>query len=162
MGSNQVQPFRVRVDLRVMAAKEYFTFPKALRLVVYCHILYIHWRRVFTHLQSAYSITPAVWTSKPTRVSSSLIGCPIHLALCYIEAKSFVNYYMGSNQVQPFRVRVDLRVMATNGRFHTPQNSRPGSSPSDAVWCYYLGDSLTYSKSRQLMNSSISETLVLE
>ena len=33
-------------------------------------------------------------TSKPTRVSSSLIGCPIHSALCHIEAKSFVNYYM--------------------------------------------------------------------
>ena len=26
-------------------------------------------------------------------MSSSLIGCPIHLALYYIEAKSFVNYY---------------------------------------------------------------------
>ena len=34
----------------------------------------------------------ASWTRKPTRVSSSLIGCPIHLALCHIEAKSFVNY----------------------------------------------------------------------
>ena len=32
-------------------------------------------------------------TSKPTRVSLSLIGCPIHSALCHIEAKSFVNYY---------------------------------------------------------------------
>ena len=32
-------------------------------------------------------------TSKPTRVSSSLIGFPIHSALCHIEAKSFVNYY---------------------------------------------------------------------
>ena len=29
-------------------------------------------------------------TSKPTRVSSSLIGWPIHSALCHIEAKSFV------------------------------------------------------------------------
>ena len=26
-------------------------------------------------------------------MSSSLIGCPIHSALCHIEAKSFVNYY---------------------------------------------------------------------
>ena len=25
--------------------------------------------------------------------SSSLIGCPIHSALCHIEAKGFVNYY---------------------------------------------------------------------
>ena len=33
-----------------------------------------------------------VMVSKPTRVSSSLIRCPIHLALCYIEAKSFGNY----------------------------------------------------------------------
>ena len=31
-------------------------------------------------------------TSKPARVSSSLIGCPIQSALCHIEAKSFVNY----------------------------------------------------------------------
>ena len=31
-------------------------------------------------------------TSKPTRVSSSLIGCPIQSALCHIEAKNFVNY----------------------------------------------------------------------
>ena len=30
--------------------------------------------------------------SKLTWVSSNLIGCPIHSALCYIEAKSFVNY----------------------------------------------------------------------
>ena len=34
----------------------------------------------------------ATLTSKPTRVSSSLIGCPIHSALCHIEAKNFVNY----------------------------------------------------------------------
>ena len=39
-------------------------------------------------------ITVASLTSKPTRVSSSLIGYPIHLALCHIEAKSFVNYYI--------------------------------------------------------------------
>ena len=32
-------------------------------------------------------------TSKPTRVSSSLIRYPIHSALGYIEAKSFENYY---------------------------------------------------------------------
>ena len=34
-----------------------------------------------------------VMVSKPTRVSSSLIGRPFHSALCHIEAKSFVNYY---------------------------------------------------------------------
>ena len=33
-------------------------------------------------------------TSKPTRVSWSLIGCPIHSALYHIEAKNFVNYYI--------------------------------------------------------------------
>ena len=33
-------------------------------------------------------------TSKPTRVSSSLIGYPIHSVLCHIEAKSFINYYI--------------------------------------------------------------------
>ena len=32
-------------------------------------------------------------TSKPTRVSSSLIKCLIHSALCHIEAKTFVNYH---------------------------------------------------------------------
>ena len=33
-------------------------------------------------------------TSKPTRVILNLIGCPIHSALCHIETKSFVNYYI--------------------------------------------------------------------
>ena len=28
--------------------------------------------------------------------SSSLIGCPIHSALCHIEAKRFVNHYIYS------------------------------------------------------------------
>ena len=37
-------------------------------------------------------------TNKPTRVSSSLIGYPIHSALCHIEAKSFVNYYRDNGQ----------------------------------------------------------------
>ena len=32
-------------------------------------------------------------TSKPTRMSSSLIECPIHSAWFNIEAKSLVNYY---------------------------------------------------------------------
>ena len=30
---------------------------------------------------------------KRSWVSSSLIGCPIYLALWHIEAKSFINYY---------------------------------------------------------------------
>ena len=30
---------------------------------------------------------------KPSRVSSSLLGCHIHSALCHIEAKIFVNFF---------------------------------------------------------------------
>ena len=33
-------------------------------------------------------------TSKPSQVSSCLIGCPIHIAVCKIWAKIFVNYYL--------------------------------------------------------------------
>ena len=40
------------------------------------------------------------WTSKPARVSLSFTGCPIHLALCHIKAKSLINHYIK----QPFSV----------------------------------------------------------
>ena len=33
-------------------------------------------------------------STKTTRVSSSLIGCPIYSALCHIKAKNFINYYL--------------------------------------------------------------------
>ena len=39
---------------------------------------------------------------QPTRVSSSLIGCPIHSALCHIEAKRLVNYHWLDVQITFF------------------------------------------------------------
>ena len=89
MRSYQVLPLRVRVDLGVMAMKRYSTIFETLGLKPHHQILFsvIFWIPI-----GEEALLPCR-ESKPTRVSSSLIGHPIHSALCHIEAKSFVNYY---------------------------------------------------------------------
>ena len=54
--------FWVRVDLRVMAMKEYSAFPGAPRLkhhhqMVYCQMEDTRWREVSTEMQLAFSMT---------------------------------------------------------------------------------------------------------
>ena len=75
MGTDQVLPLRVRVDLGILTMKEYSTFPKDLGLEPHQQIVLSHFRTLvggdvflFAERQSAYSTTPAEWAEILIRI----------------------------------------------------------------------------------------------
>ena len=55
----------------------------------------------------------------------SLIGCPIHLALCHIETKSFVNYYINTLVCKKLTLHICLKAALTK---------------MSLIWHFYEGD----------------------
>ena len=60
-------------------------------------------------------LNKASLTSKPARVSSSLIGCPNQSALCHIEAKSFVNYWLNKTDASFLLIVLVIRRSLASG-----------------------------------------------
>ena len=63
-------------------------------IIWYHFIYYIWYYELWTgnKWNIVEGVSGGIMVSKPTRVSLSLIGGPIHMALCNILAKSFENY----------------------------------------------------------------------
>ena len=47
---------------------------------------------------------------EPPRVSSTVTGCSIHIALCHIKAKSLVNYQMFSDESNKLKTSTYVRM----------------------------------------------------
>ena len=100
----------------------------------------------------------ASYTIKPTRVSSSPIGCPIHPALCYISAKCFVNYDSFSPLcVVPAKFR-ERKKVGCNSAIRVVKRlyffQRPGSRVS-SIQLLLMFSPLSQHKKRSLIISII-------